>query len=371
MTALYIHIPFCTAKCSYCGFYSIPVDKFDTSQFIEALLNELHRLLDHDFSTIYMGGGSPTCLPGQQLEKILNKLADFFAPEEFTVEANPSQLSPDLARMLKDHGVNRLSIGVQSFIETELKTLGRSHNTKQVYNSFESARNAGFHNISLDLIFAIPGCTIESWRTSLGAAIELAPEHISTYSLSYEKNTPLKQLLELGKIKPAAEETDRQMYEIAIENLRRAGFEHYEISNFARPNSKCLHNLGCWQNEPYIGIGPAAHSSTVKARWENIPDVKKYTLLVNQGLSPAVNRRTITDRELICETAVLALRTADGINVREFIKKTGQNPLELFDQPIRRLANRGMIKADGKSISLAKTALPIADTVLCEFSDLP
>ncbi len=371
MTGLYIHIPFCTAKCPYCGFYSIPVDKFDTSQFIDALLEELHLHLDRNFATIFIGGGSPTCLPPKQFEKLLKELAKYFTPKEFTVEANPSHLSPGLARMLIDYGVNRLSIGAQSFIETELKTLGRSHNVKQVYNSFDSARNAGFQNISLDLIFAIPGCTIESWQTSLDAAVELTPEHISTYSLSYEENTPLKQMLELGKIKPASEETDRQMYETAIETLRHAGFEHYEISNFARPNSKCLHNLGCWQNEPYIGIGPAAHSSTVTARWENIPDLQQYTRLINQGLSPAVNPQTITDRQLICETAVLSLRTADGINVRGFIKKTGQNPLELFAEPICRLTNRGMLKADGKSISLTKTALPIADTVLCEFSDLP
>ena len=368
--ALYVHIPFCTAKCRYCGFYSVPVAGQDVPRLVNALLTELDSYtLPKKFArTIYIGGGSPTCLPDEQLFFLVSELtarAGRFT--EFTVEVNPAQATHQMLTMLYSLGVNRISIGAQSFNADELKFLGRPYNPKHIVRAVADARTAGFTNISLDLIFAIPGQTLETWRDTLTLAIALHVEHISAYSLSYEAGTPFYKQLESGQIQKVDEETDRAMYEMAIKMLRDAGIVQYEISNFARSGCECRHNLVYWANRPWIGIGPAAASYWRGTRTANISDVAVYMNSIASGQKPFVETETPNVIETACQTAILNLRRIRGIDIGEFRQQTGFDALELFAEPIARYKSIGLLAVTAGSIHLTANALPIADSILCDF----
>jgi oxygen-independent coproporphyrinogen-3 oxidase len=371
--ALYVHIPFCTAKCRYCGFYSVPIADPDVSSLIKALLKELdsYKLPKNFVYTIYIGGGSPTCIHDEQLFFLISELVTRAGkPIEFTVEVNPAQVTVDILSTLHSLGVNRLSIGVQSFNTKELKFLGRPYCPKDILKAVSDGRAAGFANISLDLIFAIPGQTLAAWRKTLKSTIELGVEHVSAYSLSYEKGTPLYKQLQSGCIKRLDEETDRNMYEMAIEMLNTAGIEQYEISNFARSGFECRHNLTYWANRPWIGIGPAAASYWQGIRTTNVSDVRSYLDVVERGQRPVVETETPDVRETACQTAILNLRRVKGINLREFRQQTGFGALELFAEPIARYKSLGLIAATADSVHLTADALSIADSILCDFAAL-
>jgi oxygen-independent coproporphyrinogen III oxidase len=370
-TALYLHIPFCTAKCRYCGFYSVPIADQDVPGLVNSLLKELDSYaLPKNFAhTIYIGGGSPTCLPDEQLSYLISEItARSGRPAEFTIEANPSQITQQMLLRLRSSGINRLSIGAQSFNAEELSFLGRPYMPKDITMAVSDARAAGFANISLDLIFAIPGQTLATWRDTLASVIDLGIEHISAYSLSYETDTPLDKLLQSGQIQKADEETDRVMYEMAIEILGRVGIRQYEISNFARSGFECRHNLVYWANRPWIGIGPAAASYWQGTRTTNISDVAAYMNAIARGEKPFAETETPNAIETACQTAVLNLRRTSGINTNEFRQQTGFDVLELFNEPIARYKSMGLITVDAQSIRLTAEALPIADSILCDFT---
>ena len=370
-SGLYVHIPFCSSKCAYCNFYSEPVSSHDTLRLVHAILKELSQADTSSVRTIYIGGGSPSCLPLSELEKLVkaitSKCPDFY---EFTVECNPGQVNSEMLDLLHKHGVNRISIGAQSFNDNELKILGRIHNSEAIRTAVKQARDAGFKNISLDLIFAICGSTQKSWQCSLDKVIALSPEHISAYSLTIEPETPLAHAIEQGKYSAIDESTDRAMYEQAIEILIRAGYEHYEISNFSKSGYECQHNIGYWQNRPYIGIGPAAASSTETRRITNFSDITAYINAIESGQSCVEESISISEMERICETAVLNLRTRYGIDIKEFKQFTGQDPCMLFAEPIRIHCEQGLLNIEENRIFLTAKALPIADYVLCDFASL-
>lgn len=371
--ALYVHIPFCTAKCRYCGFYSVPVIGQDVPCLMKTLLKELDSYkLPKDFAhTIYIGGGSPTCLPDEQLFYLISKIAARVGiPTEFTIEANPSQVNTATLSVLHSLGVNRLSVGAQSFNKSELAFLGRPYTPEDITRAISDARAAGFTNISLDLIFAIPGQTPETWRDTLLAAIDLGIEHISAYSLSYEAGTPLYKQLESGQLQKVDEETDRAMYEMAIEMLGKAGIVQYEISNFARMGFECRHNLVYWANRPWVGIGPAAASYWQGTRTTNISDIAAYVNAIESGQRPFIETETETPNtiETACQTAVLNLRRIIGINLKEFQNQTGFDALKLFAEPIARYKKLGLIAVDSDKVYLVAQALPIADSILCDFA---
>ena len=379
---MYVHIPFCEAKCRYCGFYSEPIENHDPQRLVSAIIAELKRYdLVKSFRTIYIGGGSPSCLPWEQLLRLIN---DIPKAEEFTIEVNPpnarwvnpGQVNKDVLSRLRDCGVNRLSIGAQSFNPAELTFLGRRHSVADIGRAVDAAKEAGFENISVDLIFAIPpstslgtsGSTLESWKYSLHSAIDLGIQHISAYCLTYEEDTPLQKAVAAGEVEPVDEETDRAMYEMAIDELERAGFEQYEISNFARPGFECRHNLNYWANKPYIGVGPAAGSYWQGKRTLNIADINKYIEAIEQGENAATESETPNHLQIACETAVLNLRRRCGIKLEEFKIRTGFDATELFAEPISRYRELGLIESADGRLFLTRTALPIADSVLCDFS---
>jgi oxygen-independent coproporphyrinogen-3 oxidase len=367
---LYVHIPFCEAKCRYCGFYSEPIKNHAPQRLVSAILRELGQY-DHieAFQTMYIGGGSPSCLPAEQLLRLIGEITGRWPkPEEFTIEVNPGQVNKDILSRLHTAGITRISIGAQSFNPDELTFLGRRHSVGDIGRAVEMARQAGFDNIGLDLIFAIPHSTLDSWKYSLRSAIDLGVQHISAYALTYEEGTPLQKAVEAGEVVPLDEEIDRQMYEMTIDELEKAGFEQYEISNFAKPGFECKHNLNYWANLPYLGIGPAAGSYWNGKRTLNIADIKKYIEAIEQGVTVTDESETPDNTQIACETAVLNLRRRCGIILDEFEKQTGFDAMKLFAEPIGKYVKLGLIEATDGRLFLTRDALPIADSVLCDFS---
>jgi oxygen-independent coproporphyrinogen III oxidase len=321
------------------------------------------------FKTIFLGGGSPSVLEESLLLELVQWARHYAQSQaEFTVEINPGQTSLSLFEQLKASGVNRISIGAQSFDDKELEFLGRIHASADIVRCFTDARKAGFDNIGLDLIFALPGSTLQSWQNSLRRAIELKPQHISAYSLTYEEDTPLVQSLNSGQIEKVDEELDRQQYEVAIDTLESAGLIQYEISNFAQPGLECRHNLRYWQNQSYIGLGPAAASWCNSKRTENISDLEKWLQCISDGRFAYENEHFLTAEDFACETAVLNLRTRFGIMPVEFQQQTGYDMQQLFAEPITQYLKDGLLEWHQNRLRLTRQALPIADKILCDFA---
>ena len=347
----------------------MPTTEYDL-RFFEAGIAEMEQYeLGDGIETIYIGGGSPSCLPQEQLLAIVSHAAQrCSAAGEFTIEVNPGQVNMDLLCQLHKAGVNRLSIGAQSFIQPELDFLGRSHTAECTRGVVQQAKAAGFENVSLDLIFAVPGSCLDSWKYNLQAAIALAVDHISAYSLTYEEGTALSRDLAAEVIKPVDEDTDRAMYELTIDELEQAGIDQYEISNFARGGFECRHNLNCWANDGYIGVGPGATSYRNGARSTNVADIHKYAQAIAGGTSTVESSETLLGRQRACETAVLNLRRRCGIDLAEFKSRTGFDPIQLFAEPIRAYQQAGLLESNGGRIFLTRPALAIADSILCDFA---
>ena len=364
-------MPFCVAKCRYCSFYSVPVDGRDTGRLIRAILEELDRYsIEGGVDTVYIGGGSPNCLGRDGLLRLIEGIFGRVGrPDEFTIETNPAGLSPELMAELLALGVDRLSIGAQSFDDRQLEMLGRPHNAAAITSTVENARKAGFKNVGLDMIFAIPGSLEKSWKESLERAISLGPEHISAYSIMYEEGTELYEKLQAGRIKPIDEKTDRAMYQWAIDYLAAAGIAQYEMSNFARAGFECRHNQIYWQNGPFIGLGPSAASYWQGRRTANIADIDGYIDALEEGFEPIEACEIPNRLEIACQTAVLMLRQTAGISLDAFRRRSGYDLLELFAEPIARYNDDGLLETtDSGSIRLTRQAMPIADSILCDFA---
>jgi len=272
--------------------------------------------------------------------------------------------------MLRQQGVNRLSFGVQSFAADELAVLGRRHGIEQTARAVRLAQETGFKNIGVDLIYAIPGSTERSWETSLRVAVGLGVQHISAYALSIEAGTPLHEAVSAGKVEPMDEEADRAMYELAIDYLASVGFEQYEISNFARPGYACEHNLGYWENRPFIGVGPSAASHWRRQRTTNVADIGRYVEAIEAGADICAEREPIEARQRICETAVLGLRMRRGIDRAAFSTRTGADFGEVFGATAERHRRAGLMEVDAAGVRLSRQALPVADSILCDFAAL-
>lgn len=370
--SLYIHVPFCVRKCLYCSFYSV-AGSIELQQRYAAVVKQELQKYEHQgsFETVFLGGGSPSAMDPSILLDLVKWAGQHLQPDaEFTVEVNPGQTSPRLFEQLKSRSVDRISIGAQSFDDKELAFLGRIHSAADIERCIADARYAGFTNIGLDLIFAIPGSNLSSWEQSLRKAIALRPQHLSAYSLTYEGDTPLVQSLNAGRIEAIDEETDRQMYELTIDTLQAAGFIQYEISNFATAGFQCRHNMRYWQNQPYIGLGPAAAGWYNGKRTENIADLEQWLQHINNGQYAYESQRTLSAEEIACETAVLNLRTRIGIDPLEFQRQTGYDVQKIFAEPITRYLKEELLEWHNGRLRLTRQALPVADTILCDFAAL-
>lgn len=391
---LYAHVPFCRSKCGYCDFYS-RVDHPDAYEpLIQAMLDELNTATSRPglwVETIYVGGGTPTVLPVSLLASLLGRLREVARQTsadlpsvnkglpaepsklvgrgliEFTVEANPATVDQAKAEILAQCGVNRVSMGAQSFDERELASLGREHKPADVAATAEVLRRAGITQYNIDLIFGIPGQTIASWRHSLQAAIDAGPDHISCYGLTYESGTPLYEQMKLGLVLPVQEELEADLYAAAIDVLEAAGYRQYEISNFAQPGRECRHNLRYWHNQPGIGIGPSAASYWAGHRWRNVPDTAEYVALIRQGRSTAIDDEKLAPLERAGETAMLNLRLTEGIRRQPFRLMTGFDPLDLFEEVVRTHSAGGLLAVDSQGIALTRRGRVVADAVIADF----
>ena len=351
---IYVHIPFCARICPYCAFYKDLLDRSQTSRFCEALLRELEldeshrRTRDRRFllrpSTIYFGGGTPTALNIAQLELLLrgfHERLELSELVEWTIEANPGSVSARKAALLKEFGVNRISLGVQSWDEELLKLLGREHNAQQAEESFRILRNAGFTNVNVDLMFGLPGQTIDQWRATLEKTIALQPEHISTYCLTYEEDTEFFLRHARGEFRQDAD-ADGEFFEMTMAILEDAGYQHYEISNYARPGFESVHNRAYWLGKDYLGIGPSAVSTIGMQRWQNVCDYRAYIDRALAGQSPRETSENLTDQMKRTERIALSLRTRDGVSAGE-LKDFGTETDEFVALGLLRQSNGNFI----------------------------
>ena len=371
MPSLYLHIPFCRKKCLYCDFCSVTYDESLAADYIDTLCGQI-KGLEGKFSTIYVGGGTPTVLGANLLAQLLESLKRIRADTEFTVEANPESLNEKAIDILLNAGVNRLSIGVQSFNDDKLKKLGRAHNAKAAYEAVYLAHQKGIDNISIDLMFGAWDEAMEGWKEDLKQAMSLPVQHISTYSLTYEKNTPLFTRKEKGEIPPLDDETAAQMYEYTIDCLEDNGFKHYEVSNFAKYGFLCRHNLNYWENNPYLGLGASAVSYIDGARKENISNVQEYILRVNRGTNYVASSEELAPLARAKETAALKIRTSDGIRLEWFKEKTGFDFLEIEKEALKKLVELGLLihEPNDKEIQivyLSRQGFLFCDKVSSEF----
>ena len=320
---IYVHIPFCARICPYCAFYKDLLDRSQTSRFCEALLREL---LERDRraggiipSTIYFGGGTPTALNISQLEILLggfHERLELSQLLEWTIEANPGSVSARKAALLKQFGITRISLGVQSWDEELLKLLGREHNAQQAKESFLILRDAGFTNINVDLMFGLPGQSVDQWRATLEQTIAIRPDHISSYCLTYEQDTEFFLRHARGEFRENPD-ADAEFFEMTMAVLEGAGYSHYEISNYARPGFESVHNRAYWLGKDYLGIGPSAVSTIAMQRWQNVCDYRAYIERVFSGESTRGTSENLTNEMKRTERVALGLRTREGISAAE------------------------------------------------------
>ena len=380
MAGLYIHIPFCESRCIYCGFYSTTLAELK-EQYVEAVMKESlpcppYREGDNTFehfSTVYLGGGTPSQLPPYLLQRLFDYLeARHIIPRplgmdkgeipEITMECNPDDLTDEYVAALRELPVNRISMGAQTFSDERLRFLRRRHNSQQVIKAVKRLRHIGIDNISIDLMFGFPGETIEEWETDIEQALALQVEHISAYSLMFEEGTPLYHMRESGKVKEIEEESYLRMYETLIDRLTVAGYEHYEISNFARPGFHSRHNSSYWDGTPYIGMGAAAHSYDTGSRWWNVSNVREYIRRMEAGQSPIEKREWLTDEEHYNDTVMTALRTRRGLPIEKLNERQRRYLLE----QARPHLDHHLIELADSHLRLTRQGLFLSDMVMSD-----
>lgn len=361
---LYIHIPFCLTKCHYCDFLSVPFDQSLSEEYLDALLIEIDmRLKDlNNLKTIYLGGGTPSILSVYEFERLFDRLREIPWSEdiEITMELNPGTVSREKVRCLKELGVNRFSLGIQSFIDRELEILGRVHRSSEGMYALEIIRQEGIENLSLDLIYGIPGQSIKDWQFNLSRATSYSPEHISTYELTPEQGTPFYDLISKGGLKKPDEEEIITMYQKTIDDLTSAGYIHYEISNFAKEGFQCRHNLNYWERGEYIGMGAGAHSFEGRKRLVNLKDVRRYINELKSGVIQFEEEIEITPEEALKEQIFLGLRKIEGLNV-EFLKERFQIH---FISAVSDLIEDGLLEIKNGHIKLTRRGITISNSVI-------
>jgi len=365
---LYIHIPFCHSKCAYCNFYSITSINL-IPIFVAALIKEikLSKGTFDSFDTIYIGGGTPSVLTCEQLAEIiaaLNKFLKIDSNAEITLEVNPGDVYSEYFKSLRSLGINRLNIGVQSFDEKILIFLGRRHNANEARQAIQDARTAGFKNLGIDLIYGVYGQSINLWKKTLAEAISFKPQHLSCYQLTLEANTPLyKKYLEKN-IKEPSDNRQRKYFFTTAEKLEKAGYIHYEVSNFARNDKfKSKHNIKYWQHIPYLGLGPAAHSFLENKRWWNVASVKNYLEKLSQGKMPVESEEFLTPDQLKLETLFLGLRTSEGIDLKLYKKKFGIDLLADKKNVIESLVNNQFVEVKNGHLRPTLAGMAVADSM--------
>ena len=366
---LYIHIPFCESRCIYCGFYSTTAKDWRT-RYVDALLKEMRMRSgelktlypDHEctIDTVYIGGGTPSTLSIDDLSRIINTIIAFFPckTREITIEMNPDDVTTELISAVRNLGVNRISLGVQTFSDKRLRFIRRRHNAAQAAKAVETIRRAGIDNISIDLMFGFPHETLNDWQNDLDAALKLRPNHISAYSLMYEEGTPLYLMLQNDKVQQTDDDTCLAMYTMLMDTLSANGYEHYEISNFALPGRRALHNSN-WNDTPYLGFGAAAHSYNLLTRSWNVADIKEYVSAIESDNLPSESER-IDDDTHYDDIITTAMRTCEGVDLMRLKPEYRNYALHSAKNDI----DSGLLELAGNHLRLTRKGLFVSDMVM-------
>ncbi len=394
--SIYIHIPFCVRKCLYCDFLSAPATDEIIDKYIEVLCNNMKIFFEtaHGYKVVstFIGGGTPSMLNTAQLEKVLNQINKIniinsgdiaMSPEfEFTIECNPGTLSAEKLKIMKGYGVNRLSLGLQSTINRELQMLGRIHTYEEFLESFHMAREHGFKNINIDLMSALPEQNFASWKETLDRVVKLNPEHISAYSLILEPGTHMYNKYKEGEPPLPDEDEERRMYHFTQKRLSEAGYERYEISNYARKGYESKHNIGYWTGREYIGFGVGAASYLDHVRYKNIESITDYVnskdttgYVDNKSISDYVNDKMHFCSEIVklsiedemAEFMFLGLRMMDGVSTGEFENRFGRKLMEVYGEVISKQISTGMLVNRGDRLFLSKRGIDISNSLMCEY----
>jgi oxygen-independent coproporphyrinogen-3 oxidase len=365
---LYVHVPFCKTKCPYCDFYSETSLPFIPA-WLEAIKSEMRLYKDRfsRFDSLYVGGGTPSLLSENALSDLVQSLRSAFSiadATEFTVEMNPDDVTADQVALLRDLGVNRVSLGVQSFEDRDLRFLKRRHTTNQALKAIEEFKTAGFAKVGLDLMYGLAGQTESSWMKTLQQAASLRPEHLSCYQLTIHESTPIWELQVKGEINPLTEEEESGLFLLTSSFLREQGYLHYEVSNFARgEDNRCRHNVKYWKRAPYLGLGPSAHSHRDDVRWWNVRDLDAYCHALEKGAPPVAGSETLTPEQVYLETILLGFRTSEGVDREIFRSHEGT------EEVLRHLRQAGVVEDfEGKVVPTVKGFL-VADSLPLLFSE--
>lgn len=378
---LYIHIPFCARKCAYCDFLSFAAPERVWRDYINQLIEEIYGqsacFQDRVVTTIFLGGGTPSILPAELIGQLFAALQECFVIDEkaeITIEANPGTLTMEKLEVYRQSGINRLSLGLQSADDQELRLLGRIHTYDDFLKSYQRARQAGFDNINIDLMSALPGQDVQSWKSTLRKVMMLRPEHISAYSLIIEEGTPFFDRYgdggDGGMMWPALpdEDTDREMYHMTKDMMAAQGYERYEISNYARPGYECRHNIGYWTGADYLGLGLGASSYISGYRYRNVTDLKEYLslkLLEAGAAARDIQELTLNDR--MEEFMFLGLRMMKGISGSEFLERFGQNMWNVYREPLKKLREQKLIEVEMPWVRLTELGVDVSNLVFQEF----
>lgn len=371
MFSLYIHVPFCATRCVYCDFFSNTDTRYK-EPYLRAIEKEMElrgEYIDDDtLETIYLGGGTPSRLSGNDLERIFNAISRRFSiaeGAEITLEANPDDIRPDYLSALRDLPINRISMGIQSFQPEDLRLLNRRHDREQAIRAVELCQAHGFTNLSIDLIYGLPGQTPEAWEENLRQAIRLGTPHLSAYHLTYEEGTALYKRLQAGQVEPVDEEVSVTLFHILTERMAEAGFQHYEISNFARPGFHARHNSAYWTGKPYLGLGPSAHSYKRTSREWNAASLPLYLRGIESG-QPATERETLDLSTRYNDFIITGLRTMWGISLDKLRAEFGEALLAYCQKQALPYIQRGLLRQENDRLALSRAGILLSDGIMSE-----
>lgn len=365
--SLYVHIPFCLRKCRYCDFATYPLRPDLMEPFLSALETEAESVgaeVQGAVKTLFFGGGTPSLLDGRQMDRLMDALRRSFniQPQaEITLEANPETADEPRLRAYRNAGVNRLSIGAQTFDDAALKQLDRTHSSEQINRAYQNARNAGFENINLDMMFALPGQTMRKWQEDARRALSLDPEHLSVYNLTIEPKTVFHYWNRQGRLSLPDEDLQADMYEWTLDEMERTGYPYYELSNFAKPGSECEHNLRYWRNKPHAGIGPGACGYLNGERTANTRGTRSYIKRIEDGRDPIVERERLAGKAARAETIRQGLRMRSGVPLTEYARRYGLNLLDDFQAEIEQITRLGLTKLADGALRLTRRGVLLAN----------
>lgn len=377
---IYVHVPFCQTKCPYCAFVSYADrDANFKKNYILALSLQTEAMSRHPwararkFHSLYIGGGTPSSVDTEALANFITRCLEGFdfsglfpGPPEVTMEVNPNTVNKGMLKKLRQAGVNRLSIGVQSFSDTMLKVIGRKHSARQALQAAEEARSAGFTNISLDLMYGLPGQDISNWKSTLETAAAVAPEHLSVYELTVEPDTVFAELARQGKLALPGEDTALSMFEYAGEYLAACGYEHYEISNYGRPGFRCVHNINYWENGSYLGLGSGAVSCFSGLRIQSIENPERYISLVKMQQAPFREGEFLSLYDRFRESVIMGLRMTDGVSVSLLEKQYGFSPEKYYGKTLQALLGQGLLEEKQRRLRLTKKGMVLANRIMAQ-----